>query len=552
MDLLLRDASLIDGTGAPARPADVAVTGDRIAAVAASGRAHAGCRTPRSSTSTASSLAPGFIDIHTHYDAQILWDGDLTPSSWHGVTSVVMGNCGFGVAPTRPEHRDTIVRTFENVEGMSMEALNDGHRLVLRDVPRVPRRARRGAASASTSARSSATPPLRLFVLGGEERPATDDEVATMRELLREAMRGRGDRVLDVAASRTTRARSAGRCRAASPSVDEVYALAVGARRARQGRRRGVDRARAVRRPVLRAGGALRRARHVDGARGAGRQAGRRAAHGRARRRAARRGVPADRLPADRHADQPGRPVAARRDRRVEGGARRARASERAALYRDAVVARPGPPDDRSPRGATGGRRSTSRRPSTHHDLVGIPLDAARRRARHDAVRPHARPRARRRPGHPVPGRHGQRRRRRDRRPARRQAHAARPLRRRAPTPASSATPATRPTCSGTGCASARRSRSRMRCGASPATRTRRSASPTAGSCARASTPTWSRSTPTRSARTPVERVHDQPGGADRLVVRSTGVEHMWVNGVATRVAGEEVAGVGPGRVLRS
>ena len=71
-------------------------------------------------------LAPGFIDIHTHYDAQILWDGDLTPSSWHGVTSVVMGNCGFGVAPTRPEHRDIIVRTFENVEGMSMEALNQG------------------------------------------------------------------------------------------------------------------------------------------------------------------------------------------------------------------------------------------------------------------------------------------------------------------------------------------------------------------------------------------------------------------------------------------
>ena len=75
----------------------------------------------------------------------------------------------------------------------------------------------------------------------------------------------------------------------------------------------------------------------------------------------------------------------------------------------------------------------------------------------------------------------------------------------------------------------------RTRCGASPATRTRRSASPTAGWCRRASTPTSSPSTPTRSARTPVERVHDQPGGADRLVVRSTGVEHVWVNGVAVR-----------------
>src|SRR5438445_4521160 len=125
MDLLLRNASLIDGTGSPARPADVAVTGDRIIAVRAPGEL-----TPEPGTEVVDldglALAPGFIDIHTHYDAQILWDGDLTPSSWHGVTSVVMGNCGFGVAPTKPEHRETIVRTFENVEGMSMEALDQG------------------------------------------------------------------------------------------------------------------------------------------------------------------------------------------------------------------------------------------------------------------------------------------------------------------------------------------------------------------------------------------------------------------------------------------
>src|SRR6476659_19541 len=125
MDLLLRNASLIDGTSAPARAADVAITGDRISAVAGPGELE-----PAPHTEVVDldglTLAPGFIDIHTHYDAQILWDGDLTPSSWHGVTSVVMGNCGFSIAPTHPEHRETVVRTFENVEGMSMEALDDG------------------------------------------------------------------------------------------------------------------------------------------------------------------------------------------------------------------------------------------------------------------------------------------------------------------------------------------------------------------------------------------------------------------------------------------
>jgi N-acyl-D-amino-acid deacylase len=186
MDLLLRGASLIDGTGGPARAADVAVEGGRIAAVRPPGEL-----TPGSGTEVVDLgglvLAPGFIDIHTHYDAQILWDGDLTPSSWHGVTSVVMGNCGFGVAPTRPEHRDTIVRTFENVEGMSMEALDQGIDWCFETFPEyldaVDQRPKRLNVAAFVGHST-----LRLFALGGEERPATEIELARMRRILDEAM----------------------------------------------------------------------------------------------------------------------------------------------------------------------------------------------------------------------------------------------------------------------------------------------------------------------------------------------------------------------------
>ncbi|MEX5631782.1 N-acyl-D-amino-acid deacylase family protein [Parafrankia sp. FMc2] len=186
MDLLLRHATLIDGTGAPARPAEVAVAEGRVAAVAGPGEL-----VPAPGTEIVDLdglvLAPGFIDVHTHYDAQILWDGDLTPSSWHGVTSVIMGNCGFGVAPTRPEHRDLIVRLLENVEGMSRDALDAGIDWCFHSFPEYlaaldarPKRLNVGAFIGHS--------PLRLFAVGGEERPATADELDTMRGLLREAL----------------------------------------------------------------------------------------------------------------------------------------------------------------------------------------------------------------------------------------------------------------------------------------------------------------------------------------------------------------------------
>src|SRR5258708_1343142 len=120
---VLRGGLLVDGAGAPPRPADVVIDADRITAVGAPGRASGDGDVVGPD---GLGLAPGFIDCHTHYDAQVLWDPDLTPSSWHGVTTVVMGNCGFGIAPTRPAGRETIARTLENVEGMSVAALFAG------------------------------------------------------------------------------------------------------------------------------------------------------------------------------------------------------------------------------------------------------------------------------------------------------------------------------------------------------------------------------------------------------------------------------------------
>src|SRR6188472_1812474 len=122
--VLLRGGTVVDGTGAPGVVADVLLADGRIVAVGEISHAQAGDAVEFDCSGLV--VAPGFIDPHTHYDAQVLWDPDLTPSSWHGVTTVIMGNCGFGIAPTRPEDRPVIARTLENVEGMSVKALTAG------------------------------------------------------------------------------------------------------------------------------------------------------------------------------------------------------------------------------------------------------------------------------------------------------------------------------------------------------------------------------------------------------------------------------------------
>src|SRR5204863_2282628 len=119
-DLVIKGGTLVDGTGEPRRRGEIAITDGRITAI--------GVNLDGDKVIDASGqiVAPGFIDIHTHYDAQVFWDPGLTPSCFHGVTTVVAGNCGFSIAPTRPEHRDLIARTLENVEDMDVAALAAG------------------------------------------------------------------------------------------------------------------------------------------------------------------------------------------------------------------------------------------------------------------------------------------------------------------------------------------------------------------------------------------------------------------------------------------
>src|SRR3954466_5721860 len=119
-DLVIRGGTVVDGTGAPGYRADVAVRDGKIVEI---GDDLSGTRVLEADGHV---VAPGFIDIHTHYDAQVFWDPALTPSSWHGVTSVVAGNCGFTIAPCRPEHRDLIGKTLQNVEDMNLATLQAG------------------------------------------------------------------------------------------------------------------------------------------------------------------------------------------------------------------------------------------------------------------------------------------------------------------------------------------------------------------------------------------------------------------------------------------
>jgi N-acyl-D-amino-acid deacylase len=184
-DLVIRGGTIVDGSGERARDGDVAVDGCRIAAVG--GAAGAG---RREVDARGLLVTPGWVDIHTHYDGQVTWDPYLTPSCWHGVTTVVMGNCGVGFAPAKPQRHDWLIGLMEGVEDIPGTALAEGirwswesFREYLDALERMPR-----ALDVAAQAPHGAVRAYVMGERGAKNEPATPEDVAGMARIVREAI----------------------------------------------------------------------------------------------------------------------------------------------------------------------------------------------------------------------------------------------------------------------------------------------------------------------------------------------------------------------------
>jgi len=234
-DLVITDASLVDGTGAPPRPADIVVTDGLITEITEPGRASTSGAN-RVFAAAGSLVTPGFVDVHTHYDAQVSWDPYLTPSSWHGVTTVVMGNCGVGFAPARPERHEWLIELMEGVEDIPGSAMTDGIDWQWESFPEylTAIESRRYVLDVGTQI---AHGPLRAYVMdqrGADNEPATAEDRERMAALVEEALRAGA---LGFSTSRTPlhRSKSGDLVPGTMVDAEELYAIADAMTRAGHG-----------------------------------------------------------------------------------------------------------------------------------------------------------------------------------------------------------------------------------------------------------------------------------------------------------------------------
>lgn len=185
-DVVIRNGLLVDGTGAPPVPGmSVALDGDKITAIGVdvgSGR--------REIDATGKLIAPGFVDIHTHYDGQATWDGELAPSTPHGVTTLMMGNCGVGFAPARPDQHEFLIELMEGVEDIPGAALSEGISWEWETFPEYLDALESRNFAADVGA-MIAHGPVRTYVMGqrgADNEPATSDDIAEMATIVNDAV----------------------------------------------------------------------------------------------------------------------------------------------------------------------------------------------------------------------------------------------------------------------------------------------------------------------------------------------------------------------------
>ena len=186
-DLVIRGGTIVDGTGIPRYVADLAVKNERVAKFG--GRIPAGGA--REIDASGCIVAPGLVDLHTHYDAQLNWDPYASLSGWFGITSLTIGECGFGFAPTRPEDRDLNMRMMNRIEAIPLDSMRKGMRWDWETFPEYMDSLDRQGLGVNVGAMFPFS-PMRGYVLGmleaRERTPVTDVELNRMKELLHEAM----------------------------------------------------------------------------------------------------------------------------------------------------------------------------------------------------------------------------------------------------------------------------------------------------------------------------------------------------------------------------